>query len=191
MERRRLASYRTQPLSTVGCRRTNLRWTLEPPDVVATVYVATTETGCLAELHRLVDDQARGVASFPQHASHRIVLADIVAIDLSIDEALDTVGLTPDDIADDDWTACQAVGNAVHYVGIQALRARSATGDGHIVALYDPYLRPGQLRVAETRSDPGSVPERARCGCWLGCRSHRDREECGHEEGGESYSSPD
>jgi len=126
--------------------------------VVATIYVATTESGCLAELHRLLDHQARGAVSFPRHL-HRIELTNIVAVDLSTDEALDAVGLTPDDVTDDDdWTACQAVGNAVQYLGIQALRAASATGDGHILALYEPHLHPGQLQVAETTEIPRAIP---------------------------------
>jgi len=104
-----------------------------------------------------LDHQARGAVSFPRHL-HRIELTNIVAVDLTTDEALDAVGLTPDDVTEDDWTACQAVGNAVQYLGVQALRAASATGDGHILALYEPHLHPGQLQVAETTEIPRATP---------------------------------
>lgn len=53
-------------------------------------------------------------------------------------------------VADDDWAACQTVGNAVQYLGIQALRASSVTGDGDVLALYEPHLHPGQLQLTET-----------------------------------------
>jgi hypothetical protein len=119
--------------------------------VVATIYLATSRTGCLKELERLLIGQARGVVSFPR-ALHEIDVVDLTVVDLSTDAALDTVGLTVADLADDDRTACQAVGNAVQYLGIPALVARSATGDGNILAVYEPHLRPGQLTVRTSTS---------------------------------------
>lgn len=127
--------------------------------MVATIYVATTESGCLAELHRLLGHQARGAVSFPRHL-HRIELTNIVAVDLTTDEILDAVGLTPDDVTDDDWTACQAVGNAVQYLGVQALRAASATGDGHILAPTNPTSTPDSFKSQKPPRSPGQPPDR-------------------------------
>lgn len=117
--------------------------------MVATIYVITTDSGCRLELGRLLTSQARGSASFPRHL-HRLTLTDIVAVDLTSDAALDAVGLSPADVFDDDWSACQTVGNAVQYLGVQALRTRSATGDGDVFALYEPHIRPGQLTLLDT-----------------------------------------
>lgn len=138
-------------MSGAGARIFGGRW--NPPDVVSTIYVSTSESGAIAELRRLLAGQARGTVSFPRQL-HRIQLADIVAVDLTTEESLDAVGLTSADVADDDWTACQTVGNAVQYVGVQALRAGSATGDGEILALYEPHLHPGQVKLLETRALP-------------------------------------
>jgi len=71
-------------------------------------------------------------------------------MDLTTPVALDAVGLTNDDIADPDWSACQRVGNAVQYLGIAGLLAPSATGVGHVLAVYEPHLRAGQLHLART-----------------------------------------
>lgn len=68
-------------------------------------------------------------------------------MDLTSDEVLERVGLTPDDLVDENWTACQRVGDAVHYLGIAGLLAPSATGVGRVLAVFEPHLRPGQLRV--------------------------------------------
>jgi hypothetical protein len=67
---------------------------------------------------------------------------------------LDAVGLTPEDLDDDDWTACQVVGNAVQYLGYTALFAPSATGVGDVIAVYEPHLRPGQLALITTTEIP-------------------------------------
>ena len=68
-------------------------------------------------------------------------------MDLTSDEVLERVGLTPDDLVDENWTACQRVGDAVHYLGIAGLLAPSATGVGRVLAVFEPHLLPGQLRV--------------------------------------------
>jgi RES domain-containing protein len=123
------------------------RW--NPPDTVNTIYVATSHAGALAELDRLLDGQARGPVSFPRQM-HHLDATELVGIDLRPPDALDAVGLTPADLEDNDWTACQVVGNAVQYLGYTALFAPSATGVDDIIALYEPHLRPGQLQLIAT-----------------------------------------
>lgn len=120
---------------------------------MATIYLATTESGCRKELERLLASQARGRVSFPRHL-HHVRAHDLVAVDLADPLALEAVGLATGDLAGDDWTACQAVGNAVVYLGITALLASSATGDGDVFAIYEPHLRPGQLELIRTTTIP-------------------------------------
>lgn len=66
-------------------------------------------------------------------------------IDLTSTEALDHVGLTLDDVQDDDWTACQAVGQAAHFLGMAGVAAPSATGVGLVIAAFEDRLTTGQL----------------------------------------------
>src|SRR5688572_19192957 len=58
------------------------------------------------------------------------------------------------DLEDDDWTACQAVGNTVQYLGYVALFAPSATRAGDVITVYEPYLRAGQLEALATTELP-------------------------------------
>ena len=127
------------------------RW--NPPETVNTIYLASSRACAEAELRRLLDHQARGSVSFPRNL-HHIRASGLAGIDLRSPEALDAVGLTLGDLDDDDWTACQVVGNAVQYLGYTALFAPSATGAGHIIAVYEPHLRPGQLELISTTEIP-------------------------------------
>jgi RES domain-containing protein len=138
-------------LSGAGARVFGGRW--NPADTVATIYLATTEACAREELNRLLRGQARGAVSFPR-SLHLVQANGLVGVDLASPAALDAVGLTSEDLVDDDWTACQVVGNAVQYLGITALFAPSTTGAGNVVAVYEPHLRPGQLELIETRSLP-------------------------------------
>jgi len=60
------------------------------------------------------------------------------------------VGLSVDDIADDDWTACQAVGQAAYFLGHDGLIAPSATGQGLVIAVFESRLAHGQLTVDDS-----------------------------------------
>jgi RES domain-containing protein len=128
------------------------RW--NPPDTVNTIYLASSRACAEAELHRLLDRQARGTVSFPRSV-HRLRAHSLIGIDLRPPGALDSVGLTPDDLIDDDWAACQVVGNAVQYLGYTALFAPSATEIGDVIAVYEPHLRPGQLELITTTQIAG------------------------------------
>lgn len=81
---------------------------------------------------------------------YEVTVNTLPCLDLSTDEALDAVGLTTDDLSDDDWTACQGVGNAAQYPGITSVLAPSATGIGSVLTVYEPHLRPGQLSAVSS-----------------------------------------
>jgi RES domain-containing protein len=140
----RHTAYRRPPLSGAGARGFGGRW--NPPDVVATIYLAMPREACIAELERLVAGQARGTVSFPREV-HEIGVEELLCVDLTQPAALDAVGLTLDDVQDTDWSACQRVGNAVQYLGIAGLLAPSATGVGLVLAVFEPHVRIGQLSV--------------------------------------------
>lgn len=61
---------------------------------------------------------------------HTLDAHDLRVLDLRSDSALNQVGLTTDDIADEDWTACQAVGHAAYFLDYDGVLAPSASGLG-------------------------------------------------------------
>jgi len=99
----------------------------------------------------MADGQARGVDSFLPRDLHVIELSDVQVLDLTGEGSLRRVGLSMDDVQSDDRAACQAVGEAAHYLAMQGILAPSATSAGIVLALFQPALKRGQLRVLETQ----------------------------------------
>jgi len=54
------------------------------------------------------------------------------------------------DIADDDWTACQAVGHAAYFLDMGGVVAPSATGYGIVIAVFEARVTPGQIVLSGT-----------------------------------------
>lgn len=132
------------PLSGEGARMNGARW--NPPGR-PTIYVAQPEKSCMAELARLAE---RG--GFPLRALlsrgrelHTMEVRELPVLDLTSAKALDHVGLTLEDVEGDDWTACQAVGEAAHFLAMAGVAAPSATGVGLVVAAFEDRVKPGQL----------------------------------------------
>jgi len=132
------------PLSGEGARMNGGRW--NPPGR-PTIYVAQPENSCMAELARSAE---RG--GFPLRALlsrgrelHTMELRELPVLDLTSAEALDRVGLTLEDVEDDDSTACQAVGEAAHFLAMAGVAAPSATGVGLVVAAFEDRVKAGQL----------------------------------------------
>lgn len=82
---------------------------------------------------------------------HTLGAHDLRVLDLRSDSALNQVGLTIDDIADEDWTACQAVGHAAYFLDYDGVLAPSASGVGLVVAAFGGRLAPDQLEVEDTQ----------------------------------------
>ena len=73
---------------------------------------------------------------------HDVEVTGLPVLDLTAHGALDHVGLRLDDIADDDWSACQAVGEAAHFLGVTGIVAPSATQVGIIVVAFETRVGP-------------------------------------------------
>lgn len=82
---------------------------------------------------------------------HHVEVAGLPVLDLTEEGALDHVGLTLDDVSDDDWSACQAIGEAVQFLGMAGIVAPSATAVGIVVAAFEMRVAPGQLTLTESR----------------------------------------
>lgn len=138
------------PLSGMGARLNGGRW--NPRNVFSTIYLAQPVTTCLGELDRLA--AASGVTPGDllraSRALHTIEVHDVPILDLREEAALQYVGLSLEDIRDDDWTACQTVGHAAYFLEMAGVVAPSATGNGLVVAIFEGRAGPGQLTVAQT-----------------------------------------
>jgi RES domain-containing protein len=158
----RYTSAGRDPLSGAGARLAGGRW--NPRDIFATVYLAQPRETSLGEFDRL----AASVGLDPlvmlrrPYELHTIDVTDLPLLDLRTDDALAYVGLTGDDIADDDWTACQAVGHAAYFLELGGVIAPSATGTGLVVAAFETRLAPGGLRLVETIALDAATYETAR-----------------------------
>ena len=125
------------------------RW--NPPDLVPTIYLALPEEACVAEFLRMAEGQGRGAQSFLPRDLHVIDVNALNVLDLTAEAALRAIGLSMGDIASEDWSTCQAVGQTAHYLGMQGIVAPSATGVGLVIAAFEPAINRGQIVVRETR----------------------------------------
>jgi RES domain-containing protein len=79
------------------------------------------------------------------------MLSGLEALDLTSDGSLRAVGLSVRETANPEWEACQAVGAAAHFLGLQAVVAPSAAGTGVVIAVFEPRIRRGQLLIVSSR----------------------------------------
>lgn len=145
------------PLSGVGARLYGGRW--NPAGVCSTIYLAQPRSTCLHEFDRVAE--ANGLDPVTMLRSprmlHTIEVRDLPVLDLRDPKDLGYVGLFPDDIADDDWTACQAVGHAAYFLDMSGVVAASATGHGLVLAAFEARVGTEQLTLtASTALDEGT-----------------------------------
>lgn len=138
------------PLSGGGARLNGGRW--NPRDLCSTVYLAQPLQACLAELDRLAESAGTTTAQLlrASRALHTVEVRNAPLLDLREADALAYVGLSLDDIGDEDWTACQAVGHAAYFLEMAGVVAPSATGEGLVIAIFETRVAPEQLTVART-----------------------------------------
>lgn len=133
----RYTTARRDPLSGAGARQYGGRW--NPPDIFATVYLGTPIEATVGEFERLAESQGftpERMLRVP-YALHTVAVTDLPVLDLRSPAALDRLGLTLDDIADEDWTACQAIGHAAWFLGHGGVLAPSASGTGLVLATFE------------------------------------------------------
>jgi RES domain-containing protein len=120
--------------------------------VCSTIYLAQPLTTCLREFDRLAEandlDPITMLTS--PRSLHTIEVHTLPVLDLREPDHLAYVGLSPDDIADEDWTACQAVGHAAYFLDMGGLVAPSAIGHGLVIAAFETRVIANQLTITET-----------------------------------------
>jgi len=148
----RYTTPRRDALSGTGARLNGGRW--NPRDAFATIYLAHPLAACIAELERAAELTNVSVSDAVRSGRtlHTIEVHDVQMLDLSSEQNQAAIGLGTGDIADDDHTACQAVGQAADFLGYQGVLAPSATVIGLVLAVFEARLRHEQLQV--TSSEP-------------------------------------
>lgn len=133
----RYTTARRDPLSGAGARLNGGRW--NPPDIFATVYLGTPLEATAGELDRLAESQSTTPERLLRvpYLLHTVSVTDLQVLDLTQAAALDRLGITLEDIADDDWTACQAIGQAAWFLGLGGVLAPSASGAGLVLAAFE------------------------------------------------------
>lgn len=148
----RYTGARRDPLSGAGARAHGGRW--NPRDICAAIYLATPRAACAGEARRA----AEALATAPEvmlrapFLLHTVQATDVAVLDLTDPDALEHVGLTTADLIDDDRTACQSVGHAAWFLGIQGILAPSASGTGLVLVTFEGRLELPQLAI--TSSEP-------------------------------------
>src|SRR6266511_1404509 len=129
------------PLSGEGARVRGGRW--NPPNSFPTLYLALDLETLGAEFHRAAEREGLQPEALLPRRVYRYEIRLAAVLDLRDARALDAAGLTDADIESDDLRACQAVGEAGHYLGSEGILAPSAVGPGDVLAIFYSRLRAG------------------------------------------------
>jgi RES domain-containing protein len=91
---------------------------------------------------------------------HHIQVTDLLVLDLTRD-GLSLVGLNEADVVSNDWSSCQLVGQAAHFLGAAGVVAQSATAMGLTIAVFETRVH-GELELigaGEINSDELREPD--------------------------------
>jgi RES domain-containing protein len=116
------------------------RW--NPPGVAA-IYLSLARHGAIAE-----GDHAIAVQPLRPRARRIVYPVELTlgkVIDLSEATLLERVGLTDDDLASDDHTACQEVGAAIDWLEYDGLLVLSARSDALNLVIYPAHRSPDAM----------------------------------------------
>jgi RES domain-containing protein len=145
-------SSRYHPMSGEGARAVGGRW--NPPDSFPTLYLASSLETAVAEVERGFAAQGRSLDEAIDLVAYPFEVELAATLDLvTSDEALAAVGLSPADVRSPDRRKCQEVGEAAHFVGLEAIRARSGVGTGEVVAVFLDKQGPNSSIIHESPID--------------------------------------
>jgi RES domain-containing protein len=137
----RHVSVGTNPRSGTGARIHGGRW--NPPNSFATLYLALDRETVVAEFERAAQRQGLTPDQFLPRELHEFEARLSAVLDLTAAEARQRLELADADLRSDDPTRCREIGEAAHYVGLEAVMAPSAAGRGIVLAVFLEKLQPG------------------------------------------------
>lgn len=143
----RYSKRQRDPLSGEGARRFGGRW--NPRDVFPAVYLGQPVEVASRELDRAAEAAAIEplVMLDAGFDLHTIDVEALQVLDLREEAALRHVGLAPEDVVDEDRTACQAVGHAAWFLEMQGVVAPSASGVGLVITAFETRVPVGALSL--------------------------------------------
>lgn len=131
------------PLSGAGARSLGGRW--NPAESFATIYLALDRETVEREFLRLVKRAGSAPEDFLPRRLYRFEVDVQALLDLRAGESRSKVGITDESVSGADTRACQAVGEAAHYLGREGILAPSASGEGAVLAIFVDRLEVGSL----------------------------------------------
>ncbi len=142
----RHVSVGTNPRSGTGARIHGGRW--NPADSFATLYLALDRATVVAEFERAARRQGLSPEQFLPRELHAFDVRLTAVLDLSSAAARTALALSDAQLCADDPLPCREIGEAAHYVGLEAVMAPSAAGGGTVLAVFLEKLRPGSVLEA-------------------------------------------
>jgi RES domain-containing protein len=137
----RHVSVGTNPRSGTGARIHGGRW--NPPNSFATLYLALDRETVIAEFERAAQRQGLTPNQFLPRELHEFKVRLSAVLDLTTAEAWQQLQLDEAELKSDDPIRCREIGEAAHYVGLEAVMAPSSAGPGIVLAVFLERLQPG------------------------------------------------
>lgn len=121
-------------LDASGSRIAGGRW--NPKESFPVLYLALDRETAIAELRRSARSQGLRPTDLIPRSLTLIQVELGRVLDLTHAESRAAIGIEVEDLLADDPHACQAIGDAAHYLGFEAIKAPSATGKGEVLAVF-------------------------------------------------------
>ena len=145
-----VVAYRNQargfdPRSGDGARRLGGRF--NPPHSFPVLYLCVSRPCVVTELTRQAERQGLKVDALLPREVFEISAGLDKVLDLTDRVTLDVLGITSSDLVREDHRLTHEIGKAAHEHGFQAIRAPSATGVDHVLAIFPEQLAGAVLDV--------------------------------------------
>lgn len=137
---------RYDPRSGAGARLNGGRF--NPPDSFPVLYLCSTAACAVAELRRAAERHPIGVSGFLPRTLYRYEIELTSVLDLTDSDTLGHLGLSPEQLVDEDRSVTQQIGEISHQFGFQAVLNASATGVDAVLAVFIDNLHSGRLDFA-------------------------------------------
>ena len=122
------------PLSGTGALINGGRW--NPPRSFATLYLGLDVDTVIDEFYRMTSRQGLTGDDFLPRRLYQVRVRLSSVVDLRTQGSRAALSLSDSLLRGDDPSACQAIGEAAHYLAHEGIVAPSAAGPGTIVAVF-------------------------------------------------------